>query len=496
MQTHDFEKHVQKELAEFSLEPTDSVWQNVELRINKERKKRRIVFFWLFAGIVLLGGGAGIFYMNSKDNGRHIANVERTDLINQNETDKIGKKVESSSPGDAAEKTSVVADNEQKNNGSLGQVKQKDNTNKQQGTSLQTTRAITTQNFKSRIKSDIDKTGLKKLQKSPVAIRKAGKQPRFIASPGDVSTGTQMNTSTEINFSHELSSNTQIETPASTNSNEVRANNAPEDSVRSAVPIATRKTTLPDSSVATTQQKKTSKRNWSYGFTSMIGVSDNLSGFNIGPSLAATRSISLSSTTASNVVPTLSLNFRSSVSFGLGFFAQKDLANRLAMEVGVAYQYYSTKSSIGSLNSSGRSFYDSTLAKQTNVAAYYSAGDNVNYTNHYHFIQLPINVLWQLNKSAEKPLTLFTGVTPAYLMGSNAIYANYIEGVYYQEKNQFSRFQLNGQLGLLFTVKSAGKYNLQLGPIAQYEFSSHTKSIISPKQHLLFFGLKSKFTIK
>src|SRR5207253_11291827 len=100
-------------------------------------------------------------------------------------------------------------------------------------------------------------------------------------------------------------------------------------------------------------------------------------------------------------------NFRSSVAFGIGFFAQKNLTNKLAMEVGVGYQYYSTKSSIGSLNSSARSFYDSTLAKQTSVDAYYTTGDNVDYTNHYHFIQLPVNMLWQLNKSAEKPLTLF-----------------------------------------------------------------------------------------
>ncbi len=496
MQTHDFEKHVQKELAEFSLEPTDGVWQNVELRINKERKKRRIVFFWLFAGIVLLGGGAGLFYIDSNGEERIIAHVEKSSSNYTTEKNKTNSAIESAKANEADGKKGSLVDIEQVRNENANKSAEEDKLSQQKRTLNQTKRATSGRSSKDQSNPDQRTAGSTKFTKPHLTIHKVEEQPGSFASSDDEMKANKKNMENSVALSHELSSNPVIEKSTFGSSSITKANRSPADSAALTGAAATPKNVTADSNIATTERKKASRKNWSYGFSGMGGISDNLNGLYVGPSAATVRSASLSSTTVSNTVPPLSLNFKSSLAFGVGFFAQRNLTKKLAIDLGVSYQYQSTRSKVGSLSSVGGSFYDSALSKQATVAAYYSAGDNINYTNHYHFIQLPINLLWQLNKSVKRPVTVFTGITPAYLMGSNALYANYKQGIYYQDKEQFNRVQINGQLGMLFTIASIGKYHVQIGPVAQYEFTNLTKSIISPKQHLLFFGLKSKFTIK
>src|SRR5215831_9855336 len=56
MQENEFEKQVREMMEKFRIAPSDSVWDKVEQRIPKEKRRRRwVVFFLLFAGLTVSG---------------------------------------------------------------------------------------------------------------------------------------------------------------------------------------------------------------------------------------------------------------------------------------------------------------------------------------------------------------------------------------------------------------------------------------------------------
>jgi hypothetical protein len=65
MESKIFEQKIDEKMVEFKLKPTDLVWNQVEKRIQQE-KKRRVIFWWIFVGMVM--AGAGIQYFTSNEN--------------------------------------------------------------------------------------------------------------------------------------------------------------------------------------------------------------------------------------------------------------------------------------------------------------------------------------------------------------------------------------------------------------------------------------------
>ncbi len=65
MENKIFEQKIDEKMVEFKLKPTDLVWSQVEKRIQQE-KKRRVIFWWIFIGMIM--AGAGIQYFTSNEN--------------------------------------------------------------------------------------------------------------------------------------------------------------------------------------------------------------------------------------------------------------------------------------------------------------------------------------------------------------------------------------------------------------------------------------------
>jgi hypothetical protein len=64
MPANEFEKQVQEKMEDFRLNPSASVWKNVEDELREKRKKRIIFFFLLPAAILLLLGS--VYYFTNK----------------------------------------------------------------------------------------------------------------------------------------------------------------------------------------------------------------------------------------------------------------------------------------------------------------------------------------------------------------------------------------------------------------------------------------------
>ena len=136
------------------------------------------------------------------------------------------------------------------------------------------------------------------------------------------------------------------------------------------------------------------------------------------------------------------------------------------------------------------------MMKLASVEATYGNGQTTTFTNKYHVLQLPIDFGYRLNRNAQKPITYSLGVSPAFLISSQALYLNRSANVYYEDKHQFKNFLLFGQSSLTFTAIPASKYNITVGPVFRYGFNSFSKSQTGTNQHLLFTGIKTNIVLK
>ena len=67
MPVNDFEKQVQQKMEELQLRPSAEVWTEVEKEIRKDKRKRRVIFWWLLP-LLITGGLATWWLLPSKQN--------------------------------------------------------------------------------------------------------------------------------------------------------------------------------------------------------------------------------------------------------------------------------------------------------------------------------------------------------------------------------------------------------------------------------------------
>ena len=57
MEQNSFEKNIQQKLDDLKMIPSDSAWINIERRIGKKHKDRKVIFILFFLILFLLSGG-------------------------------------------------------------------------------------------------------------------------------------------------------------------------------------------------------------------------------------------------------------------------------------------------------------------------------------------------------------------------------------------------------------------------------------------------------
>ncbi|MEO6843615.1 MAG: hypothetical protein ABI184_00505, partial [Ginsengibacter sp.] len=82
MEQNNFEKNVQQKLEELKIPPSDAVWDNVEKKIGKKKRDRRLIFILFFLILFLLSGGYWLFHSTRNDSelqNHQISNVGEKD---------------------------------------------------------------------------------------------------------------------------------------------------------------------------------------------------------------------------------------------------------------------------------------------------------------------------------------------------------------------------------------------------------------------------------
>jgi hypothetical protein len=461
MQENEFEKRVREQMDEFSLVPNEAVWKQVEARISGEKKRR--LLFW-FVGALLLVGGITWWMIESPDNVTRDVSIAKskpaiiTSNITEQQINDTNKIVGSIS---ALTKRSVD-DNENANK------------NKQTYTTIKT-------DVRSSVNNETpsgNETERVLESKTPVAA--SSSKPSKLSSVIE-------NESKEIALHKYYKSAEQLKADSLQRALARNKNTASVDTLKVASVIA---------------GMKPLEHKWKLGIAAFGGVSGNTNGIDLisakSVQAAAFYSFSSASPSTSGAVPVVipKLTYKRSASYGFGMFAQRQIGKRTAISLGVDYHYFSSKSIVGNRVDSSLNLYDTALQKQTTVQSFYKVGQSTLFSNKYNLIQLPVNLLFRLNKNSSKPLLFSFGLSPSFLIASKALYVNRYQGIYYEEKQQFKNFLLFGQSGLLFTPVDSKKYQLSLGPVVQYDFNSMSKWQTQASKHLTFMGIKSNITFK
>jgi hypothetical protein len=490
-------------MDEFALTPTDEVWNNVAARLTSQKKKRRLLIYLLFPTLLFVGLGGWYVLDNNKYDKPLI--VQTPNKANK------GANVDASIDADSntTTKQPLSKNNVSKSrNNNLPVTIRKDKTTA--GSDLRKVTSTTKlQPGRATVSKDVikDQAGLKTFtneqnseEKPPLkdVVSERASTEKVLEQKSDENERALNNSSETIKGGEKIKEQNEKILPFDTTKNTKAAANVTVPLIDTAT-LASLKTDAKPT-VNLPKRKKVS-----IGFVAFAGSSNNVSGLPIFTS--ATREAFLSDPRASSSAGTANnsanfssglsvLRYNKSLSYGFGFNIIKQLDQRFSFTAGLNYHYYSATTSVGNKIITSGNFYDSVLDKSSETNEYYQAGSANKYKNKYQLLELPLNMQLQMNKNKDKPFTVSAGLSLGYLIGSNALYANYSRRVYYTEKEQFKRLQLLGQAGLQFTVIGSKRYNITLGPAIKYGITNMGKPATQTQQHLFTLGLQTHVNLK
>lgn len=470
MPANDFEKKVQQRIDELKLTPSPEVWQEVEYRIRKEKKKRRVLF-WLPFLFLVLSGGIVTIVLTGKKKSMVIAkaNEKKSDNNNSSFQNKIG--------------TANLTDDKNSN-------AQRDNNN-QKNLDKPRTKIFSIDDNKSFVLKNNESIKDKSTTVTLKEKKSSGKIWNGAAPAGQKKDDTDVGNSLTTEMKPEPLSTPNINSvepkkdeATKINSNEVAmSKDNKQDQPIEAKKDSTEVTTLNKQVIKSARKNKTS--NWQWGIMFGAGRSNIGKGIQFKDKSLYNMSATPGTSTGAQSYPS---DIRESGSFEAGVFTQKFLSKRFDISFGLNYSYLSTKMDIGNRVDSSFTFSapSSSLALDNFYRA--SSGSSHPYTNHYLFMGLSTELSWKFIKGRKFSLSWDNGLRYERLLSSNALhFSGNIPG-YYKDFGLLNHDHIFVSTGLSIPFLK----QFSLNPFAEYSISAVIKNS-APKTHFTEYGMKAKF---
>ena len=460
MQTNDFEKLVSNQMEDFQLQPNDEVWQKVAVRIQPEKKRRRAFIFWLLP-ILLISGIGGYYYFTNQNVALNVSNESKPAILNDQK------------PAE----TNVLE------NPNHNKIETHDNKP-----------AIT----KSLNTKTNDRQNSKELE---YTFSRSSKGKSIVILPSD----KYVNNNSKIKSKNE----SEVIIPESKNENQATASNLNNDNSTSIQPkafennkidtvvvskmIDTAKS-LVNSEPTISKKKEAQNKKWKFGIATTLGMS-NITGNANTKSLAQFNNSSLSTSIGAQSQSS-EKQYSLALSGGLGIQLQKQLSTKSAFSIGLNFHSYRANTKVGQFVDSTVVVYDSVFQNSVSVNSFYKNGTETKYTEHFGYLQLPVNFRYQLNKNEAKPLMVYGGITPGLLISSKSLHYNQASSINYKSNDHLRNWNFSIQTGILFSLLDKKSYTFQLGPEVQYHLMNTTKKEIQAQGNINFLGVKGNLLFK
>lgn len=390
MEDNRFEKNVAEEMGSFKLKPSDAVWQQVDAQLKKDRKRRRWIIFFLFAGLLL--GGAGLLYVTADKNEQPSAALHQPSNTTSATT---------------ADNKTTQADNS--NTSTANEQPNEKQTEKHTVTEPSTTIAATTTDEPVlKVQEPLVTVSLKKNKTvaasklvPAVQVAQTKRQDKLLI--------TQEDKTVVAAVKHEENSVVDA-TPLTKPQTEVIATSvAVKDIVEkvAADSVSTSAMPVPADSIAKPESK------WRWGLqlnTGIAQIRDNV--FPGGMSVVADASPLTGNNVGTGGPTRITVNqftIKPSLQFGIGIVARKTVFKKHAFVTGLQYQYSSYK-----VEQSQRidSFYQTTSSFSTVML---TNSDAVFKT---HSVAVPLDLEWKIASTANGLFRLGTGLQQWFTLSS------------------------------------------------------------------------------
>lgn len=480
MHEQNFEKQVQQKMEELSLTPSAPVWQKVEEQIRKKKDRRRLVF-WLLP-LLLAGGSAWWFLSGSHDGGTIPVPASTT---------KQHPAAPANAPGSEHGHAIAPVSGE-----------------KRQNTTPHTnpTRPTATKNDYQTANTRQPKLPAPPIQASLEAASREKNAPAVIPVHSDQSAVAETGQKNTEGIRNE-SAVSHPEAMISERANDVPVTVADTTASLQADTLSGSRVINPAPAVATSTLpagadspalatavpvQQLPVQEWQWTVHAEAGVTSVLAALF---ELPATRSYDMFSSPAlsggGNFFAYYPSPQEAGPAFSAGLTVKRSLRDRLKLTAGVQYNYYSTRMAVGQ-EKNATSASTVPYARQSVTATNsYLPGVQNDYSNRYHFVQLPVGVEYQVFRNL--PLQVHGGVIMAHLVNTNALTYDYQAQAYYQNRSAYNATQLHLFTNLTYSVwKGKGK-KLDAGPYVQYSLTELQKT--APDKNRLFStGLRTQFS--
>lgn len=251
-------------------------------------------------------------------------------------------------------------------------------------------------------------------------------------------------------------------------------------------------------------QKSSAAKKWTWGVAASAGIS-KLSDGKVGDAFKSSRmadaapSSPLASSnnafvfrpvTATRPIPQPS-EIKPGVQISLGGFVKRQIGKRFAVSAGLQYSQYSNIINVGYRVDSSQLVNNGNQV--ANVGRYYRADQTNKFSNRYHFIELPVTVHMQLNKSLTTPVYWNVGAGVGQLVGSNALMYDGGTGVYYEDKTKYNKTQFSIHTGFSLGLFQRSALPVWIGPSIRYNVNRLYNHEIEKEKHLFSAGLDFRF---
>jgi hypothetical protein len=472
MAANEFEKNVRKEMAEFKLQPSGDVWLKVEERLHEKKRKRRVIFFILFSSIALLVAGYGIYHFSAKNPKPGITNKlsgqvgtavnstkEKQNDVAIEPNSRQEKKVQNKTH--AAEKVKDVPDH-----------KRQENETKKLSTAQNNFHITPVKKIERT--ADLKQTEMLKADNNKnVAIESDNEKPSAEQNK-NVNDTIQKTVAKQI----EINAVTHLADTAGSTSKE------PQNEV-----AASEHKNVPE------KKKDSKKITWGIdiSFGSSTITEDRFS-FDNSKSLADMQYGTPGNSTGGqpgNYHGPQSQN-KSSFAFKTGVTARKNISPRSSLSVGIAYSYLADKITVGAKQYSNQYQNNSVAPYYMNVSSQQSSSSQQTYTDQFHFIELPVIYHWRMTKNRGHFLSLDAGISPSYLLASNAlVYDTTLGGIYYSDKSLIQKAHFNIVSGLSYQFGINKNVRFSLGPQVSFDLTKVFKSEFDHRKYFLFTGINA-----
>ena len=490
MPDREFDKSIQRKANELRLEPSPEIWERVAAQIKEKDRRRGFAWYWLAAA--MLAGGLSIWFL-SPDLFNHPvpATVTQSTTNDSNATPSVSNKLENNNSNDIASAQQELPAKEE-------------TVSDANGDPLKSSQPVITANKKSENTSFSTETKSKNptsrekriapTDKASYLIQDEDKQQRQLAKAAKAEKAEKTAIAT-------APTQQPTQSPAIVEATEKElfgkaiagSNNAPVPGEIAPNNATTGDTKLNADLLAAEIKPSKTREPWNLAMQIGGGSGSMRDGLTSAYSPVAENfsgNIALQPPGVATTLDPRPSDVKAGPSFQASIGVSKPISRKLNFITGIQYAYFSNRIEVGRKMDSSALFSNFRLQNIAATTAYTGAGnDGKAYYNAYHYLQVPVEIGWYLDK--RKRFSWNNGFLFGILLRTDALHYNQAAGAYYQNNDLVNKFQTSAQTSLNYRLFNLGSGTLSAGPFLNYQLSNIDKT--AGNKRLLTVGLNARF---